>query len=158
MIDSPAMNMSAIDTELIRNREHPLYVRIKEMMTTHLLINGYDRVPLSVTQNSEVPVLSLDAMAALHTYIRSVRASFPVSNEKVVTILNDQAEILGESLVARRGAGRYDVALAFLIQLLCEFPDELEPVASVVTFVPVPTEEIERGLRGNSQVRGQPEQ
>ena len=82
MIDSPAMNMSAIDTELIRNREHPLYVRIKEMMTTHLLINGYDRVPLGVTQNSEVPVLSLDAMAALHTYIRSVRASFPISERK----------------------------------------------------------------------------
>ncbi len=158
MIDPLAMNMSAIDTELIRAREHPLYVRIKGMMTNHLFINGYDRVPVTVTEDPNDPMLSLDTVAALHTYIRSVRASFPVSNEKVVAFLNDQEEILGESLVARRGAGRYDVVLSFLIQLLCEFPDELEPVTSVVTFVPVPTEEIERGLRGKSQVRGQPEQ
>ena len=150
MIDSPAMNMSAIATELTRIREHLLYVRIKDMLTNHLSINGYDQVPVTATQDPKDPMLSFDAAAVLQTYTRSVRASFPVSNEKFMTFLNDQEEIFGESIVARRGAGRYDVVLTYLIQLLCEFPDDLEPIASAVTFLPVPREEIERRLRGQA--------
>ena len=136
--------MPAIDTELAIVREHPLYVRIKEMITGHLTINGYDRVPVTVTRYAKDPTLSLDAAAELHTYIKAVRASFPVSNEKFVTFLNDQEEIYGESIVVRRGIGRYNVVLSYLIQLLCEFPDDFESVADAVTFLPVPSEEIER--------------
>ena len=143
---SAATNPAAIDTELARVREHPLYVRIKEMMINHLCINGYDRIAVTVAQD---PALSLDVVAALQSFIRSLRASFPASNAKFVTFLNDQEEIFGESILARRGPGRYDAALPFLIQLLCEFPDDLEPVASKVTFLPVTPEEIERFAQSN---------
>ena len=96
-------------------------------------------------------MLSLDAKAALHAFITSVRISFLATNENVVTFLKNKEEANGESIVIHRGAGRYDAAFAILIQLLCQFPDDLEPVASSVTFHPIPAEEIERRRQGNAQ-------
>ena len=43
-----------------------------------------------------------------------------------------------------------DVTLPFLIQLLCEFPKGLEPVASEVELVPRTRKDIEGGLRGET--------
>jgi hypothetical protein len=144
---SPYANRATIDDELGRIREHPLYVMIKERMTDHLRNEGYERVALHRTEDPNIIMLSLDAEAALSMFIHSLRASVPTPNEKIVTFLKDQEEICGKSIVARRGADRYDVYFPFLIQLLGEYPDGLEPIAKAVEFVPRPSEEIERGVR-----------
>jgi hypothetical protein len=149
--DAQARNQVAIDTELARVREHSLYVKIKEMIADHLRSEGYARIPLTAKQDPNDPMLSLDAKAAIHTYIASLQVSFLATNENLVTFLKSEEEANGESVVIHRGAGRYDATFALLIQLLCEFPDDLELVASSVTFHPIPTEEIERRLRGNAQ-------
>ena len=145
---SQARNQAAIDSELARIREHPLYVAIKEMLADHLRSEGYDRIPLIATQDPNDPMLSLDAKASIHAFISSLRASFLATNENLVTFLKIEEEANGEYIVVHRGAGRYDAALALLIQLLCEFPDDLEPVASSVTFHPIPAEELDRRFRG----------
>jgi hypothetical protein len=142
-----------IDTELARVREHSLYVKIKEMIADHLRSEGYARIPLTATQDPNDPMLSLDAKAAIHTYIASLRVSFLATNENLVTFLKSEEEANGESVVIHRGADRYDATFALLIQLLCQFPDDLESVASSVTFHPIPTEEIDRRFRGNAQDR-----
>ena len=147
---SPDTNRATIDDELGRIREHPLYVMIKERMTDHLRNEGYDRVPLHQPQDPTVPMLSLDAEAALDTFMHSLRASFAAPNEKIVTFLKDHEEIFGKSIVARRGADRFDVTFPFLIQLLGEYPDGLEPVATAVEIIPRP----ERGYRARAPRRG----
>jgi hypothetical protein len=146
-----ARNQVAIDTELARVREHSLCVTIKEMMADHLRSEGYNRIPLTATQDPNDPMLSLDVKAALLIFIRSLRVSFRATNEDLIAFLKNAEEIDGESVVVHRGAGRYDAAFTLLIQLLCEFPDDLEPVASSVTFHPIPEEEIERRLKGNAR-------
>jgi hypothetical protein len=148
---SQARNQAAIDTELARVRERSLYVMIKEMMADHLRSEGYDRIPLIATDDPNDPKLSLDAKVALQAFITSLRASFLATNENLVTFLKNEEEANGEWVVVHRGAGRYDAAFTLLIQLLCEFPDDLEPVASSVTFHPIPEEEIERRLKGNAR-------
>jgi hypothetical protein len=151
-LNSPqARNQVAIDTELARVREHSLYVTIKEMMADHLRSEGYARIPLTATDDPNDPMLSLDAKAALHAFINSLRISFIATNENLVSFLENVEEANGESVVVHRGAGRYDATFALLIQLLCEFPDDLEPVASSVTFRPIPAEEIDRRFRGYAQ-------
>jgi hypothetical protein len=147
----PVRNQVAIDAELARVREHPLCVTIKEMMADHLRSEGYARIPLTATQDPNEPSLSLDAKAALHAFITSLRISFSATNGTLVTFLKNEEEANGHAVVIHRGAGRYDATFSFLIQLLCEFPDDLEPVASSVTFHPIPAEEIARRLRGNAQ-------
>jgi hypothetical protein len=148
---SQARNQAAIDTELARVRESSLYVMISEMMADHLRSEGYDRIPLIATDDPNDPKLSSDAMVALLAFITSLRASFLATNENLVTFLKNEEEANGEWVVVHRGAGRYDAAFTLLIQLLCEFPDDLEPVASSVTFHPIPEEEIERRLKGNTR-------
>jgi hypothetical protein len=150
--DSPARNRAETDNEMARVREHPLYVVIKEMMTDHLRITGYDRVRITPMPDPEKPMLSLDAQAELHRFLRSLRASFPATNEDLVIFLKDQERNFGESAAVHCGAGRYDAEFCFLIQVLAGFPDELEPVASAVRFRLVPVEEIERRRQGNAQV------
>ena len=149
--DAQARNQVAIDTELARVREHSLYVKIKEMIADHLRSEGYARIPLIATQDPNDPMLSLDAKAAIHTYIASLRVSFLATNENLVTFLKSEEEANGESVVVHSGAGLYDASLAVMIQLVSEYPADLEPVASSVTFHPIPAEEIERRLRGIAQ-------
>ena len=149
--DTQARNLVTVENEQERLRKHPLFVTIKEMATAQLRIEGYDRIHLTATGDSIDTTLSLDAISALHRFITSLRASFPATNENFVTFLNNEEETNGESVVICRGAGLYDAAFVFMIQLVCEFPDDLEPVASSVTFHPIPAEEIERRLRGIAQ-------
>jgi hypothetical protein len=152
-----ATNQVAIDTELARVREHSLYVAIKEMMADHLRSEGYARIPLTETRYPNKPwypndpMLSLDAKASIQAFITSLRISFLATNENLVTFLKNEEEANGAWIVVHRGAGHYDAAFALLIQLLCELPDDLEPVASSVTFHPIPEEEIDRRLRGYAQ-------
>jgi hypothetical protein len=47
--------------------------------------------------------------------------------------------------VTRGPADRYDVAVTLLIQLLFEYPDDLNPVAGAVRILAGATQEIERG-------------
>jgi hypothetical protein len=151
--DTQARNLATVENELGRLRKHPLYVTIKEMTTAKLRTEGYDRIHLTATGDSIDTALSLDAISALHGFITSLRASFPATNENFVNFLNDEEEANGESVVVHSGAGLYNAALVVMIQLVSEFPDDLEPVASSVTFHPIPAEEIDRRFRGNAQDR-----
>ena len=99
----------------------------------------------------------MDAELTLNTFIQSARASFPAGIEKIVTYLKDQEEMLGKSIVARRGADSYDVTVSFLIQLLCQYPDELTPVAGAVRFLPRPRTEIEKVPGGDARSRKSPQ-
>ena len=147
---SPYTNRATIDDELGRIREHPLYVMIKDRMTHHLRNEGYDRITLQRTQDPDALMLSFDAEAVLDAFIHSLRASFSAPNAQIAAFLKEQEEIFGESIGARRGANRCDVTFPFLIQLLGEYPDGLEPVATAVELVPRPGAEIERGIRGEA--------
>ena len=146
--DTQARNLATVENEQERLRKHPLYVTIKEMTTAQLRTEGYHRIHLIGTGNSIDTTLSFDAMSALHRFITSLRASFPATNENLISFLNDEEEANGESVVVHSGAGLYDASLVVMIQLVCEFPDVLEPVASSVTFHPIPAEELDRRFRG----------
>ena len=144
----PIVNEKAIDEELRRTREHPLYLMIKARMTDHLEEQGYQRVTIKRTLDERHFMLSMDEDAALDKIIRSYRSSFSVSDEKLATFLNEQEQLFGSSTVAWRGADRYDTSFAFLIQLLAEYPSELERVAGAISFLHRSTAEIEKELRG----------
>ena len=144
----PNVNEKAIDDELRRTREHPLYLTIKAKMTDHLQSQGYERVAIKRTQDARYFMLSMNAETTLDRFIRSYRGSFSAPNEKIATFLNEQEQLFGESIVARRGADRYDTSIAFLIQLLAESPKDLEPVARAIRFLHRSTDEIERERQG----------
>ena len=127
-------NRELIDGELHRIREHALYARIKQKLTDHLRNEGYERVPIRPTQDPKDWMLSADAEFTLNGFIHSLRASLPAPNEKVAAFLQDQEALFGKSIADSRGANRYDMAFTFLIQLLFEYPDDLEPIANAVTF------------------------
>jgi hypothetical protein len=130
-------NQSVIENELARIREHALYLMIKEKMAEHLRNMGYQSVPIMRTDDPREPMLSIEAETKLHNFIHSLRAFCPAPDEKVAAFLRDHEAAFGDSIVAHDGAGGYDVGLAFLIQLVFEFPDELAPVASAVRVLPV---------------------
>ena len=132
---SPLRNFELIDCELRKIREHALYGRIKEMMIDHLRKKGYERVPLRLSHDPKNLMLSIDAEFALNRFIHSLRASLAAPNEKVAVFLRDHEARFGESIVDYLGANQYVTAFPFLIQLLFEFPDELEPIANAVKFI-----------------------
>jgi hypothetical protein len=129
-------NQETIDGELARIREHPLYLMIREKMAEHLRNKGYQSVPIVRTTDPREPMLSEETQIALVNFIRSLSAFCPAPDAKVAAFLRDHEAIFGDSIAAHNGAGGYDVAFAFLIQLVFEFPDELAPVASAVKFLP----------------------
>jgi hypothetical protein len=129
-------NQAAIDGELARIRNHPLYLTIKEKMAEHLRNNGYQSVQITRTADPREPMLSIEAETSLVKFVHSLRAICPAPDAKVAAFLRDQEATFGGSLAAHNGAGGYDVAFAFLIQFVFEFPDELAPVASAVKVVP----------------------
>jgi len=145
---SPNVNEKTIDDALRKVREHPLYLTIKARLTDDLQSQGYERVTIKRTQDARYLMLSMNAETTLDRFIRSYRGSFSAPNEKIATFLNEHEQLLGKSIVARRGADRYDTTFAFLIQLLAEYPRDLEPVAGAFSLVPRSPEEIERELRG----------
>ena len=132
---SPLRNFELIDCELRKIREHALYERIKEMMIDHLRKKGYERVPLRLSHDPKNLMLSIDAEFALNRFIHSLRASLAAPNEKVAVFLRDHEARFGESIVDYLGANQYVTAFPFLIQLLFEFPDDLEPIANAVKFI-----------------------
>jgi hypothetical protein len=144
----PNVNEKAIDEELRRTREHPVYLMIKATMTDHLEEQGYQRVAIKRTLDESHFMLSMDEAAAFDKIIRSYRSSMSISDEKFATFLNEQEQLFGSSTVTCRGAGRYDISFAFLIQLLAEYPRDLDPVAGAISFIHRSTEEIERERRG----------
>jgi hypothetical protein len=129
-------NQAAIDDELARIRNHPLYLMIKEKMAEHLRNKGYQSIPIVRTTDPREPMLSAEAQIALVDFIHSLRAICPAPDAKVAAFLRDQEATFGGSIVTHIGDGGYNVAFAFLIQLVFEFPDELAPVASAVKVVP----------------------
>ncbi len=84
----------------------------------------------------------------LNTFIHSSHADFPAPNEKVATFLRDQEATFGSSIVERRDDERYAAAFSFLIQLLCEYSDDLETVVGSVRLTPWRGEKLEKGVRG----------
>ena len=80
-------NQSAIDGELARIREHPLYMMIKGKMVGHLENQGFQNVPIIQTTDLSEPGLLSEAETALHNVIHSLRAYCPVSNERVTVFL-----------------------------------------------------------------------
>ena len=145
---SPSVNEKTIEAELRRVREHPLYLSIKARMTDHLQSQGYERVTIKRTQDARYFMLSMNAETTLDRFIRSYRGSFSAPNEGIATFLNEQEQLFGKSIVARRGGDRYDTSFGFLIQLLAEYPEDFEPIAGAISLVPRSPEEIERELRG----------
>jgi hypothetical protein len=137
-----------IDAEVERIRVHPLYVMMKEKMIDHLWNEGYDRVPMKITQDSRELMLSVDAQATIQEFMYSLYVTFPAPNDKVATFLKDQEKVFGQAVVACRAGKQHDALFTFLIQLLSEYPDDLEPVAGAFGFFPRPREEIERVLYG----------
>jgi hypothetical protein len=144
----PNVNENAIDDELRRTREHPVYLIIKATMTDHLEKQGYQRIAMKRTVDAKHFMMSLDDEAALDQIIRSYRSSFSVPDKEFATFLKEQEQLFGSSTVAWRGADRYDTSFAFLIQLLAEYPKDLEPVAGAIRFLHRSTEEIERERQG----------
>jgi hypothetical protein len=144
-------DQSALDDEIERIREHPLYLTIKEKMADHLRNAGYELVPTKRTPDPHLPVmLSTEAEITLHNYAHSMRANCRAPNGKAAAILRDQEEQFGKSIAAHDGTGGYDMAMSFLIQLLFECPDDLSKDADAVRFFPLATEEIEAGFRGKA--------
>jgi hypothetical protein len=141
---------ATIDDELARIRQHPLCIIIKDMMVDHLRNEGYDRVPLQRTQDPRALMLSMDAEADLYKWMHSLRASFRAPNEEVGTYLKECERIFGESIVVCRGPDYHEAAFTFLIQLLFEYPDDMEPVTDTVSFYARPREETERELYGKA--------
>jgi ATP-dependent Clp protease adapter protein ClpS len=135
-----------VDDELGRLRANRLYLRIREMMTQHLRHEGYDRVSLKRTLDPKVFMLSDDVEFSLNKFLHSVRTAFPAPNEKVATYLEIQEHIFGSAIVTQCNDERYDAAFYFLINLLCEFPDDLETVTGAVSFDCEHREEIENRL------------
>ena len=113
------------------------------MMVDHLRDEGYDRIPIKETLEPTVFMLTVEAETALNTFIHSSHADFPAPNEKVATFLRDQEETFGPSIVARQDAERYAAAFSFLIQLLCEYADDLETVVGSVVLTPRRNEKLE---------------
>jgi hypothetical protein len=105
-------------------------------MAEHLRNNGYQSVPIPRTAGPREPMLSIEAETSLIKFVYSLRAICPAPDAKVAAFLRDHEATFGDSIAAHNGAGGYDVAFAFLIQLVFEFPDELAPVASAVKFLP----------------------
>ena len=134
LIATPFDKRASVDDELGRLRAHRLYARIREMMAQHLRNEGYDRVSIKRTQDPTVFMLSNDAELSLDTFLHSVRTAFPAPNEKVAAYLRNQEQIFGSAIVTQRNVERYDSALYFLINLHCEFPDDLETVTGAVSF------------------------
>jgi hypothetical protein len=146
-----------VDDELGRLRANRLYVIIREMMTQHLRNEGYDRVSLKPIQDSTVFMLSDDVELSLNKFLHSVRTAFPAPNEKVATYLENQEQIFGSAIVTQRNVKRYDAAFYLLINLLCEFPDDLEIVAGAVSFDCEHRDEIENRVpRGRPRVLAHP--
>ena len=145
---SPNVNEKTIEAELRRVHEHPLYLSIKARMTDHLQSQGYERVTIKRTEDARYFMLSMNAETTLDRFIRSYRGSFSAPNEKIATFLNEQEQLFGKSIVAWRGGGRYDTSFGFLIQLLAEYPEDLEPIAGAIRILHRSTEEIERERRG----------
>jgi hypothetical protein len=144
-------DQSAIDGEIERIREHPLYLTIKERMADHLRNAGYELVPIKRTPDPHLPMmLSTEAELTLHNYAHSMRANCRVPNGKAAALLRDQEEQFGKSIAAHDGTGDYDAALSFLIQLLFECPDDLSEDVDAFRFFPLATEEIEAGFRGKA--------
>jgi len=133
---------ATIDGELIRLGEHLLYKTIKDRLSDHLISKNYTRVSMLNSHDPSVPMLSLEAEAELNRALHSLRVSLPVTDPAVVRFLNEHEEVYGESIVAKRGPNRYDVALPFLLQLLCEFPNNLENVNSAIELTPISPMEI----------------
>ena len=144
----PNVNEPAIDEELNRTREHPLYLMINATITDDLEERGYRQFYIKRILDTRQFMLSLDDQAALDQIIRSYRSSFSVTDDKFATSLKEQEQLVGRSAVAWRGADRYETSLAFLIQLLAEYPRDFEPVARAISFFHRSTEECERELRG----------
>jgi hypothetical protein len=141
---------TTIDGELGRIREQAIYAMIKDKMTDHLRNEGYHRVPIKRTMDLKESMLSAEAENSLNKFIHSLRASFPAPNEKVATFLKDMKNSFGGSIVAYGTDDGYDVAFTVLIQLIHDYPDDLEPVATAVRLLPRREEEIERSLRGEA--------
>jgi hypothetical protein len=125
---------ATVDDELGRLRAHRLYVIIRNMMTQHLRNEGYERVSIKRTQDPTVYMLSDDAVFSLNRFLHSVRAAFTVQNEKVVVYLGKEEQIFGSAIVTQRSVKRYDAPFYLLINLLCDFPDDLDAVAGTVSF------------------------
>ena len=157
LIASPFDKRPTVDDELGRLRAHRLYVIIREMMTQHLRNEGYDRVSLKRTLGPTVFMLSDDVKFSLNKFLHSVRATFPVPNEKVAVYLAKEEQIFGSAIVTQRDVERYDAAFYFLINLLCEFPDDLETMTGAVSFDCEHREEIEnRAPRGRPRALADP--
>jgi hypothetical protein len=147
---SPQRNRETIDDELGRIRVHPLYAVIKEKMAEHLRNDGYERITINLAPGPKDPMLSLEAETMLNRFIHALRASLPAPNEKLAAFLKDRERFFGKSIVEHRAGDRYDVAFTFLIQLLFDYPDDIEPVASAISFFSRSSLEIEQSLRGGS--------
>ena len=64
---------------------------------------------------------------------------------------------MGPRYVTQRDVECYDAAFYFLINLLCEFPDDLETVTGAVTFDSEGRDEIENRVPGGRpRVRADP--
>jgi hypothetical protein len=148
MSASPVENRATLDDELGRLRAHPLYQKIREMMTQHLSDEGYDHVCLKQTPDPGVLMLAYDVEFSLSKFLHSVRAAFLTSNEKVAAYLGNQEQIFGSAIVTQRNVEPYDAAFYFLINLLCEFPDDLETLTCTVSFDCERREEIENRVPG----------
>jgi hypothetical protein len=148
LIASRFEKRATVDTELARLRAHPLYVRIREMMTQHLRNEGYDRVSIKRTRDPTVFMLSDEVELSLNKFLHLVRTAFPAPNEKVAAYLGNQEQIFGTAIVTQRDVERYDAAFYFLINLLCEFPDDLETVTGAVSFDSERRDEIENRVPG----------
>jgi hypothetical protein len=148
LIASPFDKRATLDDELGRLRAHRLYQKIREMMTQHLGDEGYDRVCLKQTPDPSVLILADDVGISLNRFLHSVRAAFPAPNEKVAAYLGNEEQIFGSAIVTQRNVERYDAAFYFLINLLCEFPDDLETVTGAVSFDYERREEIENRVPG----------
>jgi hypothetical protein len=138
--------IATVDGELIRLGEHPLYKMIKERLSDHLMSRSYERICLLTTPDSGAPMLSLETEAELNRVLHALKASIPVTDASVARFLNEHEASFGESIVAKRCPDRYDVALTFLLQLLCEFPDKLEPISSAIELTPSLPIEVESDL------------
>jgi hypothetical protein len=134
LIRSPFEKGPTVDDELARLRARPLYAIISDMMTQHLRNDGYDRVSMKRTLDPTVFMLTGEAESSLGKFLHSVRTTFPAPNEKVAAYLRNQEQIFARSIVAQRHAERYDAAFYFLINLLSEFPDDLETLTGAVSF------------------------
>jgi hypothetical protein len=148
LIATPFENRAIVDDELGRLRAHRLYVRIRELTTQHLRNEGYDRVSIKPTQDPTVFMLADDAVFSLNKFLHLVRTAFPAPNEKVAVYLANQEQIFGRAIVTQRNAERYEAAFYFLLNLLCEFPDDLETVTGAVSFDYERREEIENRVPG----------